>query len=83
MVNHSILQAANAKQGSTTAYHKQGVQSTVWLATAYGNTAPLGDCVFCVVQAYRVEPLINPSTSGLKPVLVPHYKGRKRLHLGE
>ena len=40
--------------------------------------------MFCfMVQAYRVEPLINPSTSTLKPVLVPHYKGRKRLHLGE
>ncbi|KAK7110285.1 triacylglycerol hydrolase DDHD2-like [Littorina saxatilis] len=31
--------------------------------------------------AYRIEPLINPSTSTIKPVLVPHYKGRKRLHL--
>ncbi|XP_077973027.1 triacylglycerol hydrolase DDHD2-like [Styela clava] len=30
--------------------------------------------------AYRVEPLINPEFS-LKPVQVPHYKGRKRLHL--
>ena len=40
--------------------------------------------MFCfMVQAYRVEPLINSSTSTLKPVLVPHYKGRKRLHLGE
>lgn len=30
--------------------------------------------------AYRVEPLISPDIS-IKPVLVPHYKGRKRLHL--
>lgn len=30
--------------------------------------------------AYRVEPLINPEFT-LKPVQVPHYKGRKRLHL--
>uniref|UniRef100_H2YTI4 DDHD domain-containing protein n=1 Tax=Ciona savignyi TaxID=51511 RepID=H2YTI4_CIOSA len=30
--------------------------------------------------AYRVEPLINPDFN-LKPILVPHYKGRKRLHL--
>nr|XP_026691178.1 phospholipase DDHD2 isoform X1 [Ciona intestinalis] len=30
--------------------------------------------------AYRVEPLINPDVN-MKPVLVPHYKGRKRLHL--
>ncbi|XP_076460329.1 triacylglycerol hydrolase DDHD2-like [Babylonia areolata] len=31
--------------------------------------------------AYRVEPLISCSSSALKPVLVPHHKGRKRLHL--
>nr|CAB3236628.1 phospholipase DDHD2 [Phallusia mammillata] len=30
--------------------------------------------------AYRVEPLVNPEIQ-LKPVLVPHYKGRKRMHL--
>ncbi|XP_076814334.1 triacylglycerol hydrolase DDHD2-like isoform X2 [Clavelina lepadiformis] len=30
--------------------------------------------------AYRIEPLINPECN-LKPVQVPHYKGRKRLHL--
>lgn len=30
--------------------------------------------------AYRIEPLINPEIT-LKPMQVPHYKGRKRLHL--
>ncbi|KAF6025071.1 hypothetical protein EB796_016615 [Bugula neritina] len=30
--------------------------------------------------AYRMEPLINPSIKQ-KPVLIPHHKGRKRLHL--
>ncbi|KAM4590856.1 SEC23-interacting protein [Odontesthes bonariensis] len=30
--------------------------------------------------AYRIEPLIMPDLD-LKPVLIPHYKGRKRLHL--
>ena len=29
--------------------------------------------------AYRLEPLINPVI--LKPVLMPHHKGRKRMHL--
>lgn len=31
--------------------------------------------------AYRIEPLILPDLD-LKPVLIPHHKGRKRLHLG-
>ncbi|WAR22550.1 S23IP-like protein [Mya arenaria] len=31
--------------------------------------------------AYRLEPLINPSVVNVKPVLMPHHKGRKRLHL--
>ncbi|XP_052099369.1 phospholipase DDHD2-like isoform X2 [Mytilus californianus] len=31
--------------------------------------------------AYRLEPLVNAFTSGVKPVLIPHHKGRKRLHL--
>ncbi|KAG8435801.1 hypothetical protein GDO86_013661 [Hymenochirus boettgeri] len=30
--------------------------------------------------AYRLEPMIVPDTD-LKPVLIPHHKGRKRLHL--
>ncbi|MBN3282547.1 S23IP protein, partial [Polyodon spathula] len=30
--------------------------------------------------AYRIEPLIVPDLD-LKPVLIPHHKGRKRLHL--
>jgi hypothetical protein len=30
--------------------------------------------------AYRLEPLVNPTTL-LKPVLMPHHKGRKRMHL--
>uniref|UniRef100_A0A672GVY3 SEC23 interacting protein n=1 Tax=Salarias fasciatus TaxID=181472 RepID=A0A672GVY3_SALFA len=30
--------------------------------------------------AYRIEPMILPDVD-LKPVLVPHHKGRKRLHL--
>jgi len=32
--------------------------------------------------AYRMEPLINPDIKK-KPVLMPHHKGRKRLHLGK
>ncbi|KAJ3640114.1 hypothetical protein Zmor_003430 [Zophobas morio] len=31
--------------------------------------------------AYRVESLINPELAKLKPVLIPHHKGRKRMHL--
>ncbi|XP_044256193.1 phospholipase DDHD2 [Tribolium madens] len=31
--------------------------------------------------AYRIESLINPELAKLKPVLIPHHKGRKRLHL--
>lgn len=32
--------------------------------------------------AYRMESLINPELAKLKPVLIPHHKGRKRMHLG-
>ncbi|KAJ8706602.1 hypothetical protein PYW07_012680 [Mythimna separata] len=31
--------------------------------------------------AYRIEPLINPQLRDLKPHLIPHHKGRKRMHL--
>ncbi|ESO93104.1 hypothetical protein LOTGIDRAFT_232837 [Lottia gigantea] len=31
--------------------------------------------------AYRLEPLVNPAASVIKPFLLPHHKGRKRLHL--
>nr|QLL26895.1 TAG lipase [Locusta migratoria] len=31
--------------------------------------------------AYRIETLINPEFENQKPVLVPHHKGRKRMHL--
>ncbi|GBM65665.1 SEC23-interacting protein [Araneus ventricosus] len=31
--------------------------------------------------AFRIEPLIDPNFSA-KPVLIPHHKGRKRMHLG-
>lgn len=31
--------------------------------------------------AYRIEALVNPELSTLRPVLVPHHKGRKRMHL--
>lgn len=31
--------------------------------------------------AYRVETLINPDLSPMRPVLIPHHKGRKRMHL--
>lgn len=31
--------------------------------------------------AYRIESLINPELASLKPVLIPHHKGRKRMHL--
>lgn len=33
-------------------------------------------------QAYRIEPLVNPSVRA-NPVLMPHHKGRKRMHLGD
>lgn len=33
--------------------------------------------------AYRIESLINSQLSSLKPVLIPHHKGRKRMHLGK
>ncbi|CAG9855431.1 unnamed protein product [Phyllotreta striolata] len=31
--------------------------------------------------AYRIESLINPELGQLNPVLIPHHKGRKRMHL--
>ncbi|XP_058453076.1 uncharacterized protein LOC131431398 isoform X2 [Malaya genurostris] len=31
--------------------------------------------------AYRIEALVNPELSNLRPVLIPHHKGRKRMHL--
>lgn len=31
--------------------------------------------------AYRIEALINSDLSTLRPVLIPHHKGRKRMHL--
>lgn len=31
--------------------------------------------------AYRIEALVNPDLAGLRPVLIPHHKGRKRMHL--
>ncbi|XP_056646914.1 phospholipase DDHD2 isoform X4 [Diorhabda sublineata] len=31
--------------------------------------------------AYRIESLIKPEFANLKPVLIPHHKGRKRIHL--
>lgn len=31
--------------------------------------------------AYRFEPLINKEFAKIKPVLIPHHKGRKRFHL--
>lgn len=31
--------------------------------------------------AYRIEPLIDPSYRTIKPLLIPHHKGRKRMHL--
>lgn len=31
--------------------------------------------------AYRCEALVNPELSTLTPVLIPHHKGRKRMHL--
>lgn len=33
--------------------------------------------------AYRIESLIRPELGKLKPVLIPHHKGRKRMHLGK
>lgn len=31
--------------------------------------------------AYRIEPLIHPDLTYISPVIVPHHKGRKRIHL--
>ncbi|XP_033122396.1 phospholipase DDHD2-like isoform X1 [Anneissia japonica] len=31
--------------------------------------------------AYRIEPLVNETMKSVKPVLMPHHKGRKRFHL--
>lgn len=31
--------------------------------------------------AYRIEALVNPDLAPLRPVLIPHHKGRKRMHL--
>ncbi|KAL1492668.1 hypothetical protein ABEB36_010892 [Hypothenemus hampei] len=31
--------------------------------------------------AYRIEALINPDLAKVNPVLIPHHKGRKRMHL--
>ncbi|XP_032584341.2 proline-rich protein 36 isoform X2 [Drosophila mojavensis] len=31
--------------------------------------------------AYRIEALVNPDMKGIRPVLIPHHKGRKRMHL--
>ncbi|XP_071570229.1 uncharacterized protein [Temnothorax nylanderi] len=31
--------------------------------------------------AYRVESLINPEACNYRPMLIPHHKGRKRMHL--
>lgn len=31
--------------------------------------------------AYRIEALVNSELTSLRPVLVPHHKGRKRMHL--
>lgn len=31
--------------------------------------------------AYRVEALVNPILTKMPPVLIPHHKGRKRMHL--
>ncbi|CAG0883480.1 unnamed protein product [Darwinula stevensoni] len=31
--------------------------------------------------AYRLETLLDPSLISLRPVLIPHHKGRKRMHL--
>jgi hypothetical protein len=33
--------------------------------------------------AYRIETLVNPELTSLRPVLIPHHKGRKRMHLGK
>lgn len=31
--------------------------------------------------AYRIEALVNGDLQNLRPVLIPHHKGRKRMHL--
>ncbi|XP_059611672.1 mucin-2 [Phlebotomus argentipes] len=33
------------------------------------------------IVAYRIEGLVNADLSSLRPVLIPHHKGRKRMHL--
>lgn len=31
--------------------------------------------------AYRIEALVNPELASITPILIPHHKGRKRMHL--
>lgn len=33
--------------------------------------------------AYRIEPMILPPDVEVAPMLMPHHKGRKRMHLGK
>lgn len=33
--------------------------------------------------AYRIESLVNSEASKYRPMLIPHHKGRKRMHLGK
>lgn len=32
--------------------------------------------------AYRIEPMVNNEAHKYRPQLIPHHKGRKRMHLG-
>ena len=31
--------------------------------------------------AYRIEALVNPDLASIDPVVIPHHKGRKRMHI--
>lgn len=33
--------------------------------------------------AYRIEALVSPKMIGVPAVVIPHHKGRKRMHLGK
>ena len=64
------------------------VSLIIFIFTGLGSnfTLPTCDRFFNVFHpydpvAYRVESLVSPDFSKLRPVVIPHHKGRKRMHL--
>ncbi|KAF9416895.1 hypothetical protein HW555_005898 [Spodoptera exigua] len=55
-----------------------------WYGSADRTVPTAGVCARRVIRIgkpHRIEPLINPVLRDLKPFLIPHHKGRKRMHL--